>query len=282
MIKILGYHPLIQEAAGMSKSKKTTIGITIHVEDYQKINLFSTEIRQNVINLHEVFEKCKNIENSYIINTATPQSPIESSTWEQYSNKIITKAEAMQKCDIIVVAQGALSLAEYALYKEYGKKIVKHALSAELSFLIEQSLFDVPQTGIYKKNAFVDAIWISPHLYKKDRHFFKAIFNGIEAKQAPYVWSPKFIEEHAQILKINNIDSPETYLPNENKKKRISTMEPNLSTIKTCIFPLVIAELLEKECPELIEKFRVFGGSLISKKPLKIIMENTVNIICPN
>lgn len=250
----------------MSKSKKINIGITINVDDYQGINLFINGIRQNVILLREAFEKCKNVNNSYIINTSTSKTSIEGSVWEKYKDFIITKTEAVQKCDTIVVSQGALHLSEYEQYKKLGKKIIKQVLGAEFSILNERCLFDLPAGNVYHRNSFVDSVWISPHFYKRDRHFFQAIYDNADIKQAPYIWDPRFIEEHVRILKTDRENFCETYLPNKNKKKRISTMEANLNIVKTCLFPIVIAELVERKYPDLIEKFRVFGGAAISKK----------------
>lgn len=259
-------------------SKKYSIGITISVDDYNAVSLFSNGIRQNVILLQEVYEKCKNIKKSYIINTANSKTPIEGTAWEKYKHLIINKTDAEKKCDIIVVCQGSLHPSEYQKYKQLGKKIVKQILGAELAILNERCLFNVPAGGIYKRNNFVDAIWISPHFYKRDRHFFEAVYNGAKTREGPYVWDPRFIEAHVDLFKSKNPDFLGVYSPKEKKTKRISTMEANLNIVKTCIFPIIIAELLERKHPDLIEFFSVFGGDIVKGKPDMIDLVKDFNI----
>lgn len=250
----------------MPKSQ-VNIGITINIDDYKTNNMFSNGIKQNVITLREIFERCKNIQNSYIINTATPKTEPTGTAWEKYAKYMISKKDAEEKCDIIVVCQGSLHVEEYQKYKKLGKAITKQILGPEFSIFAERNLFDVPAGGIYKRNENVDAVWISPHYYKRDQYFFKTMFNDCDVFEAPYIWDSRFIDEHVNIMLKENKDFSGTYVPSEKKAKRISTLEPNLNLIKTCITPLIIAEFLERRYPESLEFFSVFGGDVIKKKP---------------
>lgn len=258
--------------------KKHNIGITISVDDYKAVSLFSNGIRQNVLLLQEVYESCKNINKSYIINTAKSKSSIEGTPWEQYKHLIITKEEALKKCDIVVVCQGSLHPSEYEKYRKSGKKIVKQILGAELAILNERCLFNIPPGGIYKRNNFVDAVWISPHFYKRDRHFFEVVYNGAKTREAPYIWDPRFIEKHVEIRKLNNPDFTGVYTPRQDKKRRISTMEANLNVVKTCIVPIIISELIERKYPEIIDFFSVFGGDIIKGKQDLVDMVKDLDI----
>jgi len=250
-------------------SSKINIGITFSVEDYKKSSFFNNGIMQNVVTLKEIFQKCQQVNKSYFINThsqATKTSP-ESTAWEEYAQDIITKEEAKEKCDLIVVCQGSLYLDEYKVYKKLGKKIVKQILGAELAIFHERCLFDIPTGGIYKRNDNVDAVWMSAHYYNRDKYFFKSIFNNCDVVEAPYIWDSRFIDKHLDTLKKSKQNLTGTYAPNGNLKKRISTMEANLSVVKTCITPIIIAELLERKYPEVLEFFSIFGGEKIKNKP---------------
>ena len=247
-------------------SKKINIGITLQVEDYKTSSFFSNGIKQNIITLREVFENCKNVNKSYIINTSSKFSAIAGTHWEKYAEYIITKEEAKKKCDLIVEAHGSLLIDEYKKYKKLGKKIVKQVLGAELAMFNERVLFNIPAGGIYKKNNDVDATWISPHFYERDKHFFECLYE-CNVLEAPYIWDSRFINMHIESLKKNKQNFTGTYAPNGNLKKRISTMEANLSVVKTCITPIIIAELLERKYPEVLEFFSIFGGEKIKNKP---------------
>lgn len=242
------------------------VGITINVEDFKTSNFFSNGIKQNVITLREVYENCKNVGNSYIINTHKNKSDPVGTSWEEYAKYFITKEEAKDKCDLIVVCQGSLHVEEYEEYKKLGKKIVKQILGAELAIFNERNLFDIPAGGIYKRNNNVDAVWLSPHFYERDKHFFKAIYNNCETHLAPYIWDPRFINAHVETFKNSRKGFSGVYVPKNEKAKRISTMEANLNIVKTCSVPIIITELFYRKHPELLNFFSVFGGENIKKK----------------
>ena len=247
--------------------KKVNIGITILAEDYKTTSFFSNGIRQNVISLVDLFKKCKNVKESYIINTAISPGKPENTSWAEYASQVISKEEAKEKCDLIVVCHGSLTPEEYLDYKKLGKKIVKQILGAELAMFNERTLFSVPPGGLYKHNEHVSAVWMSPHFYERDKYFFQAIYN-CETYIAPYIWDPRFIEEHVKVFEKNKkTDFTANYRPSGETAKRISTMEPNLNIVKTCAVPVITAELLERKSPELLKFFSVFGGSEIKSKP---------------
>lgn len=245
-------------------SKKLNIGITIDVSDYAVTNLFNNGIRQNVISLRGLFEKCKNVKNSYIINTSGKKSNYINTSWEKYGQHIISKEQAKEKCDVIVVCHGSLANHEYPEYTKLGKKIVKQILGAELTVFNERILFDIPAGGIYQRNNHVSAVWISPHYYERDKYFFQTMFN-CNVYVAPYIWTPEFIEEHAKALKVKNWAGK--YTPSGETQKRLSTMEPNINVVKTSIVPIIITELLERQHPETLKFINIFGGDKIKLKP---------------
>lgn len=239
------------------------IGITIRVDDPKKDCLFSNGIRQNVILLQEIYGKCKNIKNSYIINTSNIDPELyKDTTWEKYSKFIINTEQGKELCDIVVMAHGNFSLKKYAEYKNLGKKIVIQVLGSELVIFNESILFKEKPCNIYQKNDFISAIWTSPHFYDRDRFFFEARYE-CPVYEAPYIWDPRFIEEHVESLEKSG--KPTLYSPRSNKK-RISVVEPNINMVKTCTIPIVISELFFRKNPELVEKTSIFGGKKLSQK----------------
>jgi Protein of unknown function (DUF2827) len=245
--------------------KKINIGITFREDNYKKNGFFSNGIMQNVISLRDLFEKCKNVNKSYLINTSLEAQDAENTIWQPYKEHIISKEQAKEKCDLIVVCQGSLHVEEYRLFTNLGKKIVKQVLGAELAIFNERVLFDIPAGGVYKRNEYVSDIWASPHFYDRDSCFFEAIY-GRKPKLAPYIWTPSFIEKHVKVFQSQNPDWAGKYTPSNEVSKRISVMEANLNLVKTCIVPIFTAELLERKNPELLKFISIFGGSLIKSK----------------
>lgn len=252
-------------------NKKINIGITIIVKDSNDVSLFTNGIRQNVLLLAELFNKCQNVDKSYIINTAH-ENPASANFYPDSliseSFKFISMSEAEHLCDLIVICHGSLSEKNCQRYTSKGIKIVKQVLGAERSLFDESVLFqEKTPRNIYDKQGQISAIWISPHFYERDKYFHETI-NNCPVHEANYLWSPKFIEKHQELLKNNKKDDKTftgLYQPTNKKQKRLCTMEPNLNMVKTFTIPLVIAELYYRKYPEEIEMFSIFGGKKFSK-----------------
>ena len=244
---------------------KASIGITILVTDPVNDTLFSNGIRQNVILLQEMYKKCKNIHESFIINVSkTDPELYKKTSWEKYSKDIISIEEAVEKCDIIVICHGSLPLNVISKFKSKGKKIIKQVLGPELSLFNETVLFKPEPYGIFGNSSYTDAVWTSPHYYERDRGFFEVRYR-CPVYEAPYIWDPRFIEDHDELNKKNNPDKVVEYVP-KSEKKRISVVEPNLSVIKNCTIPITICELFLRKNPDAIEKVSIFGGNIIKTK----------------
>jgi hypothetical protein len=254
----------------MKFERKINIGITV-LADKPNDSLFTNGIRQNVITLRDVYEKCRNVANAYIINTAAQKIPADTTgPWKDYVKHMITLDEAIEKCDLIVVGQGSMHRDRYREFKKLGKKIVKQIMGAELSVLNETILFKPNEEArnIYLRNdGTVSAVWLSPHFFDRDRYLFEAQY-GCPTYIGPYIWDPRFIEEHARLLNASNPkDFPGKYVPSGIKQKRISTMEPNINMVKTSMVPVITTELFYRKHPDLLERLNVFCGEKIKTKP---------------
>jgi hypothetical protein len=255
----------------MKNERKVRIGITVLI-DKPGDSLFTNGIRQNIITLRDVYEKCRNVEAAYIINTAqnVEIKPDTDGPWKNYAKHIITLEEAKEKCDLIVIGQGSISRDKYREFKAIGKKMTKQIMGAELSVFNETVLFkpDNESRNIYLKNhGTVSGVWLSPHFFERDRFLFEAQY-GCPTYIGPYIWDPRFIEEHVKILNEKNpVEFPGKYAPSGKKEKRIVTMEPNINMVKTSLVPIITTELFYRKYPHLLDQLSVFCGENIRKKP---------------
>jgi hypothetical protein len=259
----------------MKTERKVRIGITVLI-DKPTDSLFTNGIRQNVITLRDVYEKCRNVEAAYIINNANNVEIKEDADgpWKNYAKHIITLEQAKEKCDLIVIGQGSIARDKYREFKALGKKIVKQIMGAELSVFNETLLFkpDSESRNIYLRNSgTVSAVWLSPHFFDRDRYLFETQYD-CETHIGPYIWDPRFIEEHVKLLvEKNSNEFTGKYKPSGIKQKRLSTMEPNINMVKTSIVPVITSELFYRKHPHLLERLNVFCGENIRKKPDMVI-----------
>lgn len=253
----------------MKTERKVRIGITIAVPDYSD-TLFSNGIRQNVLILRDLYEKCRNVEVAYIINTANqPKKENINDEFSPYLKHIITLEESFKKCDLIVIAQGSLPENVCKVLKKEGKKLVKHIMGPELSTFNETILFkdNSEARNVYARNKNnISCIWISEHYYKRDKCFFETMYDT-EVVIGPYVWDPRFINSHIdKLLKQENNIHTGLYVPSGKKQKRICSMEPNINIVKTSVVPIIINEQLYRKYPNTIQTSYLFSANKIKLK----------------
>lgn len=97
--------------------------------------------------------------------------------------------------------------------------------------------------------------WISPH-FEFSKGFIESTSKGNVAI-CPYIWDPKVFDKQC---KINGLDP---FYKNSDNIRKIGIFEPNLNIIKTCIYPLMALEKLERQDKELIKEILVFNGTYL-------------------
>lgn len=254
---------------------KVNMGITILIKDPKESSIFSNGIRQNVILLREVYEKCKNVDKSYIVNIANVDpEKYKGTSWEEYLPFIISVEQAKEMCDVVVICHGSFTVSQYQEFNSLKKKMVIQVLGAELTCFNEMILFNSERkvSDMFVRNEYVSAVWTSPHFYNRDRFFFETIYN-CPVHEAPYIWDDRFIKSHTDLLSKKDPSNDGRYKPRS--PKRIGTMEPNINVVKTSVVPITIVEKLQRKYPEAFEKAYIFGSNRIkSKKELVDFVRN--------
>lgn len=245
--------------------KKINIGITLSIDPTE--SLFSNGIRQNILILRELYEKCEGVEKAYIINTSGKSIPDDPALpLYPFRDVIIDIKDTKKYCNFVVVAHGSLLIKEYQELAASGVKITKLILGPSVSIFNEGVLFknNNEQQGTFTRNSgTVSKIWLSAH-YFRDRYFFETLYD-CEAKIAPYVWDSRFIEKSNQDYMATHGKSCE-YAPSGKQEKRILNFEPNLNMVKTSTQSIVALERFYRQSPEYVGECYFFNTNIIKQK----------------
>lgn len=243
----------------MNKIKK--IGITVLIKEPTE-SLFTNGIKQNAIIMRDTFSAIPEIEEVYYINLGK-QRDYSRSPWGKYEKHIITFEESLEKVDLIVCACASVPEDYAELAKKRGIKLVHHIMGNEYYAFAESVIFKDEKNTIIEREKHYDAVWISPHLYDVNKSLFEVLYN-CPVYVGPYVWSPQFLDEFlAEFVATGNKIK---YAPSNNKAKRVSVFEPNISMVKNCITPIIIGEKLYKKHPEGLDSLNLFGSTNIKQK----------------
>lgn len=260
--------------------RKLKICVSVTISD-KNDSFWTNGIKQNAVTLRKMFSLMPNAAEVKFINFGKLLD-FKDSTWEKFSEHILRPAEALAifKPDVIVTAQVTPPKTFLDEVETRNIKLVKHVMGNEYEIFSEQVLFeykDIPQTNFYGRRSFYDSTWISPHFYEQNKDFMEVISDS-PAHIGPYIWDPCFIEKSAEdtAKKLNREST--VYIPSGKKEKRISTFEPNINLVKTCITPILSMEKMYRKTPELISKCKVFGSSRIKTKNIFVEFVRDLNV----
>ena len=245
------------------------IGITLILEGGQ--SLFGNGIVQNIILLRELLEKCSNVEECLLVNVGnTPNETFAESVWGRAVKKLVSRTEALGRCDLLILCHGYLSPSEVQIFRRQGGRVIKHELGASQSFFTERILFESRPAGVFHRMQ-LDAVWMSPHFYGRDR-FFAECLHDCPVHVANYIWDPRFIEAAAK--QSGQFD----YRPSGRSAKRLVVAEPNFNMVKTCVVPITIAELWERGGGDNLERLVVLCGDAVKQKRDMVDFVSEMNI----
>lgn len=135
---------------------------------------------------------------------------------------------------------------------------------------------------------YLSEVWMSPH-HGFSSSYIKTYYNINDVKVAPYIWDSFFIEEAFKSLKSKNKS-----LFNPKKASNICIFEPNKTSSKHCLLPIMICERLEQIfpgsinqvnsfCCENLRKNHYFGKLMdrlsLHQKPSKCFFNNRWSLI---
>lgn len=255
--------------------RKLNVGLTVQIND-KKDSFWVNGIKQNAVTLREMFALCPNVASAKLVNLGSLRD-YEGSVWNEYKENLTDFNTFVENGDVLITATVTPTP---EMTETCGRKnipIVKHIMGNEMGLFVAHCIYEFEnQFNSYNKRKNYKAVWISPHIYEHNRSFFEIVTDS-PASIGPYVWTDKFINEHAKGYK-ERYGNEALYEPSDKKEKRISVFEPNIGYEKTCILPVVALEKLYDKNPDLIEFANIFGSDNIKNKKIFVEFATSLNI----
>jgi hypothetical protein len=145
------------------------------------------------------------------------------------------------------------NLLDYAL--KNGIKLVTINYGNILMLMQEDLVLNPGNTPAVNRGGF--DTWISPH-FEFSKGFVETTSKG-PVSICPYIWDPKIFNK---FCKDGNIDP---FYKNNKNINKIGIFESNINIIKTCIYPLLSLEKLEREDKNIIKEILIFNGTTIKE-----------------
>ena len=222
--------------------------IAITVITHEGQSLWSNGIGQNVLHLAHLLETIPFVESVMLLNCGDQRQfvPDAGVLFDQFP--LVQFADIKDSVDVIIEMSGAIDPAWGHHIRSRGGRTVYMICGQPYSGLVEPTTFNKP--SFFGRADRCDEIWVLP----KDSAFvpmLRTIYR-CPVEVVPYLWSPAFIDHLATNLDMGgNVFG---YHPGTLKHggAKIAIFEPNISTIKSGIIPMMIAEDLQRRRPDCI------------------------------
>ena len=226
-----------------------SIGITIglHAPDE---SLWVNGIKQNALFLAKVLMASPVGHHVRLLNT-TDVAITSALPWDTSVFATQALASALDELDVLIELGGQISAEQTAQLKARGTKIVSYCCGFEYTHLIEHL---TSQRTFWRQPPFInqnyDVLWVIPQIANNSLHYLQTL-RRCPAQVVPFVWDPMFLEQRASAFAHHGIYQAHS------GAKRLTVMEPNINVVKTCIYPIMIAEQVYRQVPEAIEFLHV-------------------------
>jgi hypothetical protein len=238
------------------------IGITINLKNS---SIWSNGINQNAIYLASTLSKAGHSIMLIFNKTEDNEKSVESLV------KIIENIEEVRcveisasfkiRFDVLIQLGISIEKSWYTVWKKLNNNVKLVNYECGNHFLIdsEKILYDhLDGSKKPEREANLvspDQIWSIPQMENTNLYFYQHRRNCNKATVIPFVWNPIALEEYAKSNNYGNYTKRDI--------KKVAVMEPNISIMKNCIYPIVILERFVKYEKGELEQVMLIGASRI-------------------
>lgn len=169
--------------------------------------------------------------------------------------------DVINTTDILI--EGTLTLEtkyEYE-FRKHNTKIISYRMGNDFMSVME-AFVNGKDGGRAFNGCTYDAVWVLPH-HMNMNYSYLSIMLDAPIMEVPYIWSPVFLERAIDYLEVRQTYG---YRPSGKHTKRVSVLEPNISVLKNCLLPVLIAENAYHRLGEALE--HVYLCNTYDKKDL--------------
>ena len=220
------------------------LGITVGLHGENE-SLWINGIKQNALALAALFRNSPRGHDVCLLNT-TPVSLDAGLAWDRREFPTYALEQEIDHIDVLIVLGGAVTEEAVRRVQRRGGKVVAYKCGVEYIMSMQAMLFNRPIKGRPSYPEGFDAIWAIPQVIDSSGPFW-SVLHRCPVRAVPFVWDSRWLEAKAHALPNQGLRSART------GPLRITVSEPNHDVVKFGLYPLMIAELVWRRHPELIE-----------------------------
>ena len=215
------------------------IGITIGAKCLNE--LFNCGIHTNVINIYKLLESIPDFNVKMLsifdidLKSLNDKHPVFDDIDIGFLN------DEGKNFDIIIFMGGLPYIDDIIKLHNMRKiKLIYYKCGNDFINLAEKILWDEePKKERDELFTYFDEVWYVPQQKEQNHNHYKLMFRNSKIIQVPFVWHPRLLD-----YEVNDFERKNKLKPYDLTKvqKTLGICEPNISTVKLCLVPMLIAE----------------------------------------
>ncbi|WP_323122696.1 DUF2827 domain-containing protein [Burkholderia alba] len=261
-----------QSTSTPPRNKRLAVGISLFARDGQAI--WENGIHQNIAYLTMLLKKSDQIGPIYFLNGGDANALPAGLDFAGLDVPLVNPRDVSHELDVVIEMGAQLQVDWLKYMKALGKKLIVCFVGHTYSGLCETPMFDLPSGHIFNGGPF-DEVWILPKSEKIDAPLLRTLTRA-PVHTIPHIWSPYFIDRRNRELADHGLHFG--YQPGR-AKWRLSILEPNISVVKSCQYPMLAAEELYRAQPDAVEHLFVVNALHLKEHPTFVHFANSLDLV---
>lgn len=254
------------------KNAKLRVGVTLFIREGQQ-SLWENGIFQNCHFLLMLLERSPRVERCFVVNGG-PGSPENTPGFLANAvAPVIHMDEAMDQLDVIIELSAQLNPEWAKNFKARGGCCIGMRVANDYIIDAERMMYNLPH-GLLFSGVPYDQTWTLPAFSETNESYYR-VGSRAPVRVMQHLWNPMLLERALS-------DYPERemwgYRPGRDQW-RLSILEPNICSVKTCHLPLLACEEAYRRNPGVIEAVRAYNTMQLKEHDTFVKFALTLDIV---
>ncbi|MEJ8854165.1 DUF2827 domain-containing protein [Variovorax robiniae] len=246
--------------------------IGISVISHTGQNIWENGMGQNVLFLAQLLQRLEFVDRVQLVDMGDQPNVAPQVDLNAMGLELVKPQAVTDTLDVIIELAGALPGEWLAHFRACGGKAVYMCVGQPHVGLAEPILFTDKATFVKAER--MDEVWLLP----KDAGFAPMLrtLHRCPVHEVPYIWSPQFLEQRVKEVEASG------YRYGHEKGRaawRVAIFEPNISTVKSCLIPMLGCDMAYRTAPDKIASMQVLNTLHMKDHPTMLFLANSLDIV---
>ncbi|MCO8590464.1 DUF2827 domain-containing protein [Burkholderia multivorans] len=261
-----------ETASGRARKQRPAVGISLFARDGQAI--WENGIHQNIAFLAMMLKRSDRVGPVYFLNGGDAKALPAGLDLDGLDVPLVNPADVTHDIDVVIEMGAQLPVEWLRHVKALGAKLVACYVGHTYSVLAETPIFDKPSGHIFNGTQF-DEVWVLEKSQKIDVPLLRTLTRA-PVHTIPHLWSPYFLDRRIAALAAEGATFG--YRPGR-RPWRLATLEPNISVVKTCHYPMLVCDELYRARPDAVQHLFVVNSMHMKEHPTFVHFANSLDLV---